>query len=303
MNDQGSGLSERELAELAALADGTLPPERRQAVEALVAASPELQDLVDRQRQSLAATQLLTHDPVAEPLRVSVEEQLATRRKRRPAARAALRLGLVASAAALAAVVILVVTGAPIAPTVAEAAQLAALSPTEPAPPPKDDNATQLALDVEGVAFPDLLRAFGWQAVGTRQSELDGREATTVFYEKGARQIAYVIVGGPGLSRPAGAEGTERDGVLFETLRVNDTRVVTWRRAGHTCVLVGDVPENELLALASWQGDGALGGYQASSYDPRARSEASALRLPSRRRWANLRAGEPLGHERGTGGS
>jgi hypothetical protein len=39
---------------------------------------------------------------------------------------------------------------------------------------------------------------------------------------------------------------------------VDGRLVVTWRRLGHTCVLVGAAPRSELLALASWHGDGAL---------------------------------------------
>jgi anti-sigma factor RsiW len=56
MSDLGSQLSDRELAELAALADGTLPADRRPEVEARVAASPELREPLERQRQSLALT-------------------------------------------------------------------------------------------------------------------------------------------------------------------------------------------------------------------------------------------------------
>jgi hypothetical protein len=135
---------------------------------------------------------------------------------------------------------------------VAEAAQLADRAPSAPAPPPVGDSGTQLALDVEGVAFPDLLRSFGWRAVGVRRDELDGRNATTVFYEKGAKRIAYVIVAGSGLPRPSGAQGTTREGVLFQTLRVDGRPAVTWRRNGRTCVLVGDASRDELLALAGY---------------------------------------------------
>ena len=41
MTDPTATVGERELADLAALADGTLPAGRRAAVEARVAASPE----------------------------------------------------------------------------------------------------------------------------------------------------------------------------------------------------------------------------------------------------------------------
>jgi hypothetical protein len=47
---------EDEAAELAALADGSLGPERRAAVEAHVAASPELQERLAEQKRSLAYT-------------------------------------------------------------------------------------------------------------------------------------------------------------------------------------------------------------------------------------------------------
>jgi hypothetical protein len=36
-------------------------------------------------------------------------------------------------------------------------------------------------------------------------------------------------------------------------LRIDDRLAVTWRRAGHTCVLIGDAPRPELLKLASWR--------------------------------------------------
>src|SRR5207244_5577192 len=47
-------LSDRELGELARLADGTLRPGRRAAVEARVAASPRLRALAEEQRQAIA---------------------------------------------------------------------------------------------------------------------------------------------------------------------------------------------------------------------------------------------------------
>ncbi|HEY4826104.1 MAG TPA: hypothetical protein VIH85_05025, partial [Solirubrobacteraceae bacterium] len=48
-------LTQRELDDLSALADGTLDPARRGAVEARIAASPELGALYERERQILAA--------------------------------------------------------------------------------------------------------------------------------------------------------------------------------------------------------------------------------------------------------
>ena len=62
MSDVISTLSEREVAELCAFADGTLPPERVKEVEARVAASPELLELVERQRQAVVTTRTLSAD-------------------------------------------------------------------------------------------------------------------------------------------------------------------------------------------------------------------------------------------------
>jgi hypothetical protein len=258
MTDAAPSLSERELAELAALADGTLPPERREAVEAWVAASPQLQELLDRQRRAVAATRALAEEPAPESLRASVEARRRGRESRRVQRwRLAPRLALVGAVAVVVAVVAVLLSGGPGAPTVAEAARVAERAPSQPAPG-RLDGGTQLDLDVEGVVFPDLLESYGWEAVGVRRDEVDGRDATTVFYEKGGRRIAYVIVAGSGLPRPSGAPSTIRDGVRFQSLLIDGKPAVTWRRLGRTCILVGPVPRGELLTLASWRGDGTL---------------------------------------------
>jgi anti-sigma factor RsiW len=259
MSDAISGLSERELAELCALADGTLPAERRPAVEARVAASPELRELVDRQRRALAATQTLASVPVPDSLRATVEARARAREPRRGRARWLVpRLGFAAALAAVVAVAAVLLSGGPGGPTVAEAAELAERPASGPAPPPLGGGGTQLALDVEGVVFPDLARSFGWQAVGVRRDELDGRDATTVFYEKDGRRIAYVIVAGPGLPRPSGVPAAVYGGVRFQTLPADGGLAVTWRRDGLTCILIGEGPRDELIELANWRGGGTL---------------------------------------------
>jgi hypothetical protein len=44
------------------------------------------------------------------------------------------------------------------------------------------------------------------------------------------------------------------NGVELRTLKLGGRVVVTWRRAGHTCVLSGaSVPPGELQQLAAWQ--------------------------------------------------
>jgi anti-sigma factor RsiW len=247
------------MAELSALADGTLPAERRAAVEARVAASPELQDLLERQRRAVAATSLLADDPVPESLRAGVEEH---RRARSRGQRRGWRLapGLAAGAAVAAIAVILAVTltGGPTGPTVADAARLAALPPSGPAPTPAAGSRAKLAVDVEGVAFPNFLHSHGWRATGVRRGRIDGRDATAVSYAKSSRRIAYVIVAGSGLDQPSDSTRSTRAGVEYRTLRIEGRPAVTWRRGGHTCVLIGQATPAELLGLAAWQGNGAL---------------------------------------------
>jgi anti-sigma factor RsiW len=252
VSDVASRLSAEETAELCALADGTLPPERRAEVEARVAASPELQELVERQRHALTATQALAKEQPPASLVESVEALRSSRRPRarRLVPRLALAGGLAAAVAVVAAVVL---TGGPGGPTVADAARLASKPANGPAPPPLANSSTRLAADVEGVAFPNLVRWAGWHATGVRRGHVDGRNATVVFYRKDGRRIGYVIVAGSGLPRPSGAQGTTRSGVRYQTLRVNDRLAVTWRRGGQTCVLIGDATRAELLRIASWR--------------------------------------------------
>jgi hypothetical protein len=146
----------------------------------------------------------------------------------------------------------ILLSGGPGAPTVADAARLATQAPTGPAPPPTGTAGTQLAIAVEGVPFPNLGRFAGWRAVGVRRGRVDGRDAVAVFYRKDGRLLGYVIVAGSGLARPSGAEATRIRRVEYRPLRLNGRPAVTWRRGGHTCVLIGQATRWELLRLASW---------------------------------------------------
>lgn len=237
-------LSTQEMAELSAFADGTLPADRRAEVEARLAASPELLELVERQQRALTATRALAEDQPSPALVESVE---ALRPRRRPRARLVPRLALAGGLAVVVAVVAAVLmSGGPGGPTVADAARLGTTTPSGPAPRPLTDSTTRLAAGVEGVAFPNLVRWAGWHATGVRRGKVDGRDATVVFYRKDGRRIAYVIVAGSGLPPPTGG------GAPYQTLRVNGRLALTWRRGGHTCVLIGDATRPELFRIASW---------------------------------------------------
>jgi anti-sigma factor RsiW len=250
VSDVASGSSEQELADLCALADGSLPAERRAEVEARVAASGELQELLERQQQAVLAVRALARDDVPESLRAGVEARRGARGSRRGRARLVPRLALAGAIAVIAAVVAAVVlSGGPGAPSVADAARLATRPPTGPPPAAAG---SRLGIGLGGVSFPAYARAYGWRAIGIRKGRVDGRDAIVVVYGKGNRRLGYAIVAGAGLPRPEDARSTVIRGVRYQTLRLEDLLAVTWRRGGHTCVLIGEAPRAELLRLASW---------------------------------------------------
>ena len=115
---------EDETAELAALADGSLPPERRAVVEAHVAASPELQERLAEQKRAVAYAQQAAADVEAPAgLRRRVEAQ------RRPSHAWAPGRVVLAGAAAVA---VAVAIGVVVSRSGTSAQQFhAALAPTE----------------------------------------------------------------------------------------------------------------------------------------------------------------------------
>jgi len=242
------------MADLCALADGTLPVGRRAEVEARIAASPELQELLERQRAAVLATQPIAAEEPPTSLRMAVDAQRSALGSRRRRGREAWTRFALAGAAAVAAVIVaaVVLTGGPGGPSVADAARLGTQSPTAPAPPPAGTAGTRLGISVQGVAFPDFAQFAGWHATGLLYGKIDGRDAIAVFYRKDGKRIAYVIVAGSELAEPSGAQSTTRRGVGYRTLQVNGRPAVTWRRDGHTCVLIGQAPPAELVRLASW---------------------------------------------------
>jgi hypothetical protein len=77
--------SDGEIAELAALADGSLAPERRAALEARVAASPDLADRLSEQQRAVALAQnALNGVEAPAALRARIEAQRRVRRVRAP---------------------------------------------------------------------------------------------------------------------------------------------------------------------------------------------------------------------------
>jgi anti-sigma factor RsiW len=244
--------SPAELADISALADGSLDPARRAAVQSRIDDDPKLHELFERER--LAArilAQARTLDRASVELRARIERDRQARQRRRvhrPAFVAAAGVAI----AAVAAVLVLVLGGgeSPGAPSVSEAAQLALRGASLPAPAPNPSNpGTQLNQSVGAVHFPKYASSLGARAVGERLDVVSQRRAVTVYYAHGSRRIAYTIVGGPPLPPPSGQAAAPG----FVAFRAGQRTVVTWRRGGHTCVLsASGVPLHELVRLASW---------------------------------------------------
>jgi anti-sigma factor RsiW len=245
------------LADLSALADGTLDPAREAAVREEIARSPELRERFEREQRAVAALTVVRAERAPERLRARID---AERRERAP--RAWPRLGIgwgTAAAAAVAvaalAVVLLVPAGTPGGPSVSQAASLALRGPAMSAPMPGGavPGAT-LNRDVQEVYFPNWEQRFGWGATGQRVDKIGGRAAVTVYYGRRGQRIAYTIVAIPALQLPNAATHWI-NGTMLQAFNMGERQVVTWRRAGHTCVLSGaGVSAAELSRLAAWNG-------------------------------------------------
>ncbi|MET0608387.1 MAG: anti-sigma factor [Gaiellaceae bacterium] len=119
----------QEIAELAALADGTLAPERRAELEARVAASSELADRLAEQQRALALSRSASTEVEAPAsLRARVEAQQRGRRARAPR-----RLVLIGATATVAVVAVAIGLGVFRAGTDGEQFH-AALAPTDLVP-------------------------------------------------------------------------------------------------------------------------------------------------------------------------
>lgn len=239
-------------ADLAALADGSLPARRREALLRRVESSPELAAGLARQREALALMRSLDGVEAPESLYASVQAEARAphaRPARGPMAGATRRrigaAGALAGAAAALVLVLVLAGGAgPASPSVREAARIALARATRGAPVPYVHDRRLLADALEGVRFPFWQRALAWRAVGSRADRMGGRTVRVVYYEPmrgggaGSQRIGYAIVSGPALSAPGGEPLAWR-GVHFDALELDGSPVLTWRREGHTCVLAG----------------------------------------------------------------
>lgn len=235
------------LAELSALADGSLEPHRAHELRNLIAASPELGERYQRERRAVRALQSLSADRAPSSLRFVIDA------KRHRTARRQGRFlygGVLAAAVAgvVALVVLLLPGGSPGAPSISQAAALAFRGAAFAAPPVRGE---RLKAAVDDVYFPNWGRLH-WHAVGQRVDHVGGKLAMTVYYQRDQSEIAYTILAAPPLSRPR-TPTLHLYGIELQSFAFRGRPVVTWRKSGHTCILSGSgVPKAEFARLAGW---------------------------------------------------
>jgi anti-sigma factor RsiW len=215
--------------ELAALADGTLGPERRREIENQLSSSEQIRDSIQRQR---AAIELMreTEVPASDVLHARVAEMAAAAAPARR--RAGWMFGGFATAAAAAMVaIVLVFAPGSDSPKVDEVVAAAAQGPSSGAPAVDQRNPAKLNVSVGSVQFPTWKKT-GWKVSGARTDQIGGRRVETVFYEKpGGATMKYSVVDGAPIDQLGPAATT------YEVTGSGDTRRIVWRSGGHTCII------------------------------------------------------------------
>lgn len=222
--------------ELAAMADGSLPADRRREIEDQLHESGEARESIDAQR---SAVELIRGIDAEAPR--SLENSVAAMIDRSKPRRKRFVVPAFATAAvAVAAVAFVLVLQSP-APSVDSAAGLAQAGPQSPAPAAV--NAKWLDASVGAVQFPDWREDFGLTSYGKRTDQIKGRTAKTVYYRDASnRSVAYTIVDGKPL--------TKQDQEYTVEVGGNGISRVVWTRDGHTCILVSrDLPASKLETL------------------------------------------------------
>jgi hypothetical protein len=237
-------LGRRDEAALVQLADGTLTGGQLRNAQARVQAIPDADRLIERQRRVARALGAGADLPALRPATATPT--------RRPI------LPLVAAATVAAAIALLLVFAPDGGEATAErVAGISQLPATERAP---GASGPLLRAEADGVPFPDWGPEFGWHATGMRHDDIGGRRMTTVFYEHQGHRLAYTIVSGPALPRPAAARSVVRNGLemsVYRDPRHGGHDVAVFERNGRTCVIAGHViHRSTLLELAAWKGGG-----------------------------------------------
>lgn len=85
--------------------------------------------------------------------------------------------------------------------------------------------------------FADFAARAHWEPSGAREDAIEGRTASTVFWDRAGRRVAYTAVSGDPVDAPPDTRRTGRRGVLLRSFDVGGRTVVTWDENGHTAVI------------------------------------------------------------------
>jgi hypothetical protein len=213
---------------------------------------PDEDELAERGRLLIASAVARAEAPhgLRERLATQAAAPAWTRRRLRPFAWAAGALAVVALLA-----VVVPGGGGPSerAPTVLAVAKATVAGPAAAAPRPVAGGFVDARMGA--VRFPDWTE-LRWPATGRRTDRVGDRAVQTVFYAApDGATAAYAVVEGPALEPPDTGRERRAWGTTYRILEADGDRIVTWERAGHTCVLraPAGVPEERLLGLAAWE--------------------------------------------------
>lgn len=143
--------------------------------------------------------------------------------------------GLATGLAAVAVILIIVLSGGSGSLSLLRTVALAQRGPAGAAGRVEPADPARLVTHVGRVYFPAQLAAL--RATGERTDTVAGRRVITVYYgATGGRQVAYSVVDSPPLAAWGAAAASATPG-SYAALRLGGREVLTWREAGHTCVL------------------------------------------------------------------
>jgi hypothetical protein len=238
-------------AELARLADGSLPGARAAELRDQVLQSPELSAALAEQERAVALVRS-ADPPAPDSLRRWVDEQsrAAAPARRRRHRRMTFAVPAVAAVAA-AVIAVIMIAGNNSGPTLDQTSHLATASAVAGPPAIARGNPVVLNISNAGIPFPNW-EPINWRPVGARVDRIRGRTIVTVFYKapQGYR-VGYAIVDGAPI-KVSGGVTKWSDGVRYTFVSFGSTRAVTWEREGHTCVIAGhEINDQTLLHLAS----------------------------------------------------
>ena len=252
MEDQMSNEPQSPEAELARLADGSLPETRAAELRAEVAKSPQLEQALAEQKRALALVRS-ADPPAPDSLRRWVDEQTraAAPVRQRPRLRIGFALPAIAALAVVIAALVVVASGGSSAPTLQQTTHVALAAAVAPAPGVAPGDRAVLTETVAGIPFPNW-GPTGWKPSGARVDKLAGRTIVTVFYkDPNGNKVGYAIVGGAPIAVKGGTTQNV-GGVEYTFLTIGSAHLVTWVQSGHTCVVAGrDVSPQTLLHLVT----------------------------------------------------